>query len=100
EDFSADIAAGRLFWVGGDDWPEQLEKLLNDQPGLPLPQQYIRTRLLLDADADNLMARAGQAISAATIRHKAVADELASVTAPPDGKLIVLAGSGFRPWDL
>src|SRR5580658_1154376 len=43
DDFSPEIGAGRLFFVASPDWPDQLGALFEKHPGLPLPQQFLRT---------------------------------------------------------
>ena len=47
-DFSRDIAAHRLWFAVGDQWPAQMSQLFRLNPGLPIPQQFIRTALLSD----------------------------------------------------
>src|SRR3954451_5571927 len=45
EDHSNDIAAHRLWFVCGVDWPEQLCELFRKRPGLATPTQFIRLNL-------------------------------------------------------
>jgi len=49
EDLADAITAKRLWWTIGTDWAAQLERLLTEQPGLPIPGRFVRTP---DVDAD------------------------------------------------
>jgi hypothetical protein len=101
EDFSNEFDAARLFFVAGKNWPEQLETLVQKFPGLPLPQQFIRTILLDDADMVPFTTDAQAVISRETSRR---AERLPVILArnnrPRTGRVLVLAGSRFNLADL
>ncbi len=102
EDFSTEIAAARLYFVSGDDWADQLADLLARHPGLPLPQQFVRTVLLDDAEMAPFSCAAQAIISRETLRR---GERLAEIFAgadkrSPNGRVIVLAGSRFSLGDL
>ncbi|HEX4125544.1 MAG TPA: hypothetical protein VHY37_12510 [Tepidisphaeraceae bacterium] len=42
EGFAEDIAAGRLWFAAGPEWPRQIEELFDSQPGLVVPTQFLR----------------------------------------------------------
>lgn len=102
DDFSAEIAAARLFFVTGSDWPDQMAALFERYPGLPLPQQFLRTSLLDDAEMNELSSEAQRIISLETSRRSEKMPEILSLaqTKPPTGRTIVLAGSRFNLSDL
>ena len=68
DDFSADLSAARLFFITGPNWPDQLATLFEKYPGLPLPQQFLRTSLLDDAEMSDLSTEAQRIISIETSR--------------------------------
>lgn len=45
DDLSADVAAHRLWFVAGAEWPDQLRALFRDRPGLASPTQFVRLTL-------------------------------------------------------
>ncbi|MGD0461828.1 MAG: hypothetical protein ABSB74_04995 [Tepidisphaeraceae bacterium] len=102
DDFSAEIGAARLYFVSGADWPDQLAKLFGRYSGMPLPQQFIRTALLEDADMAVLTEAAQAVISRETsLRSERLPDILArAAERPRNGRVIVLAGSQFNLGDL
>jgi hypothetical protein len=100
--FAAEIAAARLFFVAGTDWAEQLADLFSRHPGLPLPQQFLRTILLDEADMAALSGEAQSIISRETSRRgERLKDILAAAeTNPRSGRVLVMAGSRFKLDDL
>ncbi len=102
DDFSGEIEASRLFFVSGADWAEQLGRLFEKYPGMPLPQQFVRTALLEDADMNLLTEDAQAVISRETTRRS---ERLPGVLARAEkrvrnGRVLVLAGSQFNLGDL
>jgi hypothetical protein len=102
DDFSREIGASRLFFVSGKDWAEQLGRLFERYPGMPLPQQFVRTALLEDADMNLLTEDAQAVISRETTRRS---ERLPGVLARAEkrernGRVLVLAGSQFNLGDL
>src|SRR6266581_172687 len=57
-DFSADISSHRLWFAAGEDWARQMSQILEANPGLPIPQQFIRTALLGEDVSGPLIATA------------------------------------------
>jgi hypothetical protein len=102
DDFSAEIAAARLFFVAGPDWPDQLGALFEKYPGLPLPQQFLRTSLLDDSEMSDLSTEAQRIISTETSRRSKKMAEIISQHERPTrtGRIVVLAGSRFNLGDL
>jgi hypothetical protein len=102
DDFSAEIAAARLFFVAGPDWPDQLGALFKKHPGLPLPQQFLRTSLLDDADMSDLSTEAQRIISTETSRRSEQMPQILShgENETRTGRTVVLAGSQFNLADL
>ncbi len=88
--------------MSGEDWPDQLAKLFSKYCGMPLPQQFVRTALLDDADMALLTEDAQAVISRET---SARSERLPGILAragerPRNGRVIVLAGSQFNLADL
>jgi hypothetical protein len=102
DDFSREIGAARLFFVAGPDWPDQLGALFEKHPGLPLPQQFLRTSLLDDGEMSDLSTDAQRIISTETSRRSEKMAEILTQSEPParTGRTIVLAGSQFNLADL
>jgi hypothetical protein len=96
-DFSNELDAARLFFAAGPDWPKQLESLFDKFPGLPLPQQFIRTPLMEDADMVPFTTEAQAVISRETSRRsERLQGILARDARPKNGDVLVLAGSRFN----
>ena len=57
-DFSADLSSHRLWFAAGEDWARQMSQILEANPGLPIPQQFIRTALLGEDVSGPLIATA------------------------------------------
>jgi hypothetical protein len=100
DDFSGEIAAGRLFFVAGEDWGDQMGALFEKYPGLPLPQQFLRTLLLDDAEMHEMSGEAQKVISRETTRRAEMAPGIVSAAARATGGILVVAGSRFNLADL
>ncbi len=102
DDFAAEIRAGRLFFIAGMDWPDQLGALFEKYPGLPLPQQFLRTSLLDDGEMSDLSTEAQRIISIETSRRSEKMAEIISQDERPARtcRIVVLAGSQFNLADL
>jgi hypothetical protein len=102
DDFSSEIEAARLYFVSGTDWSDQLARLFGRYSGMPLPQQFVRTALLEDADMAVLTEDAQAVISRETsLRSERLPDILArAAERQRNGRVIVLAGSQFNLGDL
>lgn len=98
-DFSAELRGGRLYFAAGWDWAGELDKILHDHPGLPLPQQFVRTALLEDDQLQRFAADAQVVVAAQTQRRTrriALLRSRANRRAKPNGRWVVVAGSQLR----
>jgi hypothetical protein len=102
DDFTAEIANARLFFVSGADWADQLDTFFARHQGLPLPQQFLRTALLDDADMAPFTTEAQAIISRETSRRSERLPAILASAAgrPRSGRTVVLAGSRFNLADL
>ncbi len=102
DDFRSEISAARLFFATGADWPQRLGNIFRKFPGLPLPQQFLRTPLLDDAEMGIFTEPAQRIISTETARRADRLSELASRTASPASgrRTLVLASSVLNLSDL
>ena len=100
ESFETEIAAGRLWFLSGDDWANSLAELLRNNQGLPTPAQFIRTNLTEPQQAETLMAQADAVIQKENARRSdLVRSILTSRTTRDPGALLAVVSSGFRLWD-
>ena len=79
EDFSAEIAANRLYFAWGEDWGTQLDLLLEENPGLPTPSQFVRPILADSSSADALMPVAQKIFSDHAARRTEKTRDIARV---------------------
>jgi hypothetical protein len=102
EDFSSDIAAGRAWFVCGDDWDKHLKRLLNDNPGLPTPGQFLRP-ITADSEPFNRMIAPAQRVFADI--NACRSDQIRSLASQWSRKqsgvrrVCMIANSSFRLWD-
>jgi hypothetical protein len=99
EDFSASVAANRLWFFAGEDWPRQVEDFLNSNPGLPIPMSFIRAPATGAARFDPMVDPAQQAFSRVTAERGAAIGELVASPRPNASGWCVVGGSHFRLWD-
>jgi hypothetical protein len=98
--FSCDISAHRLWFIAGDNWPAQMAKLFEKNPGLPLPQQFIRTALLHEDASGPLIATAQKIFADELTRRGAVLSDLQQGRSSSFQKRITVAAPmRFRLWD-
>ncbi len=102
EDFSADVAAHRLWLACGDDWAAEMARLFAEQPGLPTPTQFVRLPAAAAEVIDPLIA-ASQKVFADVLGRRAMeVRSLRESWRPRRGsarKVCVVVGSQFRLWD-
>jgi hypothetical protein len=98
--FEAEIRGGRLWFVSGERWPEELERLLAANDGLPTPGQFIRTALV-EAERLNEMIRAAQEVFSRELNRRGdVVRTLLTNSRPVQGgRVCVVAPGAFRLWD-
>ncbi|HUB27163.1 MAG TPA: hypothetical protein VL992_17180, partial [Tepidisphaeraceae bacterium] len=100
EPMADEIASGRLSLVAGDDWSKQLVSLLESNPGLCVPQQYIRTGLLAEEELSALAEVGNPLLSAQISRRTKLAADIRNRWKPGNRKICVVASRRFRLWDL
>ena len=102
EDFSADIAARRLWFAIGEDWPSELRALLQERPGLAMPAQFVRLPVTHAETVEQMVAAAGRIFSEASASRSEAIAQLRARWQPKMGtptRLCVIAPSHFRLWD-
>ena len=99
EDFSADIAAHRLWIVSGIQWASQLEQLLFDQPGLAVPSQFLRLNVtdatLIQSMIDTAQSSFGRVIGERSQRILAMQSE---IVVRPARRLCAMTPMRFQLW--
>src|SRR5436190_1551889 len=98
-DFSRDIAAHRLWFVAGDAWADELSKIFHSNPGLPLPQQFIRSALLSEDASAPLIATAQKVFTDELHRRSNLLSELRQQHAQKSSRITLAAHMHFRLWD-
>jgi hypothetical protein len=102
DDLSREIAAHRLWFVVGADWPKQLRELFRAHPGLATPTQFIRLNL---PDVDRLepiIATAREVIAQVTSERTQTARGLSAAWKQQTGparRLCVVSRRMFRLWN-
>ncbi|MCY2951566.1 MAG: hypothetical protein NTU53_06260 [Planctomycetota bacterium] len=98
-DFSTPIVAHRLWFVVAPDWPSQLLTLFRLHPGLPLPQNFLKTADLSDDASSTLMPTAQRIFSQLTQDRTQLRTQILCQEHTPTRTFCVLAPSRFRLWD-
>lgn len=101
-DFADDIGSHRLWFIVSDDWADGLRQLLIDQPGLPPPGRFIRSRLTESEATDVMIGSAQQVLGeVASARSSELERRLAGTIMPAAEikRVLVIAPSRFRMWD-
>ncbi|HEY2587391.1 MAG TPA: hypothetical protein VGI81_16725 [Tepidisphaeraceae bacterium] len=100
EDFSRDIAAGRLWFAAGAAWEEELEAIFDRNPGLPTPVEFVRPILADSSPADQLIEPAQTVFARVSSTRTGRVQSLLSEWRPGHTRRVcLLAGSEFRLWD-
>jgi hypothetical protein len=103
DDFSEEIRGGRLLFAGGWDWEEKLTEIFESQPGLALPQTFIRTVLTSDEELTRF-ANSAQGVIADLTQRRAqritMVRESAERSGRRSGKVLVIAPGLVRVSDL
>lgn len=100
DDFSAEIASHRLWFAVGADWESQLRQLLEANPGLPTPTQFIRPIVADSSVHDGLVAPAQTIFNAENARRTQQISALRErKQARKFNRIGVVAPSHFRLWD-
>lgn len=102
EDFSHDIAAGRLWFASGRQWESELQALFQDNPGLPTPAEFIRP-ITADSEATNSLIEPAQHVFAQVGESRGDESKRLRERWKPINRshrrLCLLAPSEFRLWD-
>lgn len=102
EDFSHDIAAGRLWFAGGRQWESELQAIFRDNPGLPTPAEFIRP-ITADSEAINALIEPAQRVFAKVGESRGDESKRLRERWKPINRshrrLCLLAPSEFRLWD-
>jgi hypothetical protein len=101
-DFSADIAAGRLWFAWGADWPAELSALFQTNPGLATPSQFVRLPTTRPEDVEQLIGGAQKVFAEQNASRSATVAALRDRPhrGPSTKRLLcVLAPSTFRLWE-
>jgi len=100
-DLSAAIAAHRVWFAAGRNWPAMLTAILAENPGLPVPHQFIRTVLTGEEESQPIMQLAQRIFAAETRRRAGIMEHALEAAPSPAGplRLCVLGPSQFRLWD-
>jgi hypothetical protein len=102
DDFSRDIAAGRLWFAAGSEWQAELEAIFERNPGLPTPVEFVRPILADTSPADQLIEPAQTIFARVSQARTARVQSLNSGWKSRDSerrRVCLLAGSEFRLWD-
>ena len=100
DDFSAEIASHRLCFAAGADWEAQLRQLLESNPGLATPMQFIRPIVADSSVHDGLVAPAQTIFNAENARRtQQISMLLERKSGRKFNRVGVLAPSHFRLWD-
>jgi hypothetical protein len=102
QDFSNDVAAGRLWFAAGAEWQQELEAIFDQDPGLPTPVEFIRPILADTIPADRLIDPAQTIFARVGSTRATRVQALLSEWRPQPRKtrrVCLLAGSEFRLWD-
>jgi hypothetical protein len=102
ESFAEDIAAGRLWFAAGEDWPAQIETIFDTHPGLIVPSQFIRAMSQHKDKIEAMIPPAQKALAEINIRRNAKMAEASSLCRGTSGwkplPLCIVCPSQFSLW--
>jgi hypothetical protein len=102
DNFSSHIRDRRLLFAAGLTWGEELAKIFVDFPGLPMPQQFVRTAILSDGDLGLFSTEAQDIIAAEMNRRSeqiALMRDIEETRSFRQGRIAVVAGSRLQLWN-
>jgi hypothetical protein len=102
ENFAAEIRAHRLWFACGEQWSIELDRLFEENPGLPTPAQFIRGAAADHAETNALIPIAEKIFNAQNAR-RAETNKPRRQSWQPSGRrtprICLIAPSHFRLWD-
>jgi hypothetical protein len=100
-DFSADLAARRLWIAAGSDWTAEISAIFTGNPGLPTPLQFLRTSLLHGDDANRMIPLAERTFAAVGEQRAREIERLRSHPRPRNHqpRICMLGPSRFQLWN-
>jgi hypothetical protein len=99
DDFSREIRLHRLWFAGAEKWEADLQRLLEENEGLPTPTQFIRPIAADNAHTDSLVAPAQTIFGSINARRSAQIPKIIQAGLSDCGQSICLiAPSHFRLW--
>jgi hypothetical protein len=99
EDFAGAIGGGRLRFVTGENWSQDLASLLIEHDGLPTPSQFVRTSLSEAESLDALIAAADAVIQRENARRSELVRSILATNQTARGTILAVLSSQFRLWD-
>ncbi len=99
-DFSGEIAHRRLYFAWGEYWEAELDRILTEHPGLPMPTQFLRP-IVLDSTSGDALVQPAQALFAEHSRRRTAQMNMLRSNWKPavPRRICLVAPSRFRLWD-
>lgn len=102
-DFSEAIRGNRLWFAVGAKWAEELAKIFDDRPALPIPTQLIRTPALDPQEVESMVQAVQRALAGVAPKREALLKTLQDrprrSASSSVKRLCIVAPSIFRLWD-
>lgn len=102
ENFAADIRAHRLWFACGERWSDELDRLFDENPGLPTPAQFVRGAAADHAETNALIPIAEKIFNAQNAQRAQANKPARQNWKPTDRekpRICLIAPSHFRLWD-
>jgi hypothetical protein len=101
QDFSIEISSHRLWFSAGKNWRQQIGQIFESNPGLAIPQQFIRTALLNDDASAPLIATAQKLFSDELSRRSNLLTQIRHrrPTITHRKRFTIASNMCFRLWD-
>jgi hypothetical protein len=97
ESFAEDIAAGRMWFAAGENWPTQIEAIFDTHPGLIVPSQFIRAMSQHKDKIEAMIPPGQKALTDINTRRAAAIVDLRADRST-SGRLCVVCPSQFSLW--
>lgn len=100
DDFSNELHAHRLWFACGEAWSAELRRMLDENPGLPTPTQFIRPVAADNTRHDDLVTPAQQIFAEINARRALELRNMLHASAgAPTAAWCIIAPSHFRVWE-